>query len=186
MNIDILKEHQQLHKGVGRSFFHTYRLFLTRKGGSHMAFRETVYIEAPVETVFAVTTDFEQAPLIMDNVIRTEKVTEGPIQAGAQVKEFRNIRGREIETILHITEFIPSQKYTVKSESAGMTIEYQYQFLATEGGTTVDFKGTIRSKGIKNMLIKPFFEKILKKEDENHLVRLKEYVEQPKTEEIPD
>ena len=147
-----------------------------------MAFRETAYIEAPLETVFAITTDFEHAPLIMDNVIRTEKVTEGPMQAGTQVKEFRNVRGREIETILHITEFIPHQKYTVTSESAGMTVEYEYQFLAKEDGTTVNFKGTIRSKGLKNTLIKPFFEKILKKEDENHLVRLKEYIEQQKTE----
>lgn len=147
-----------------------------------MAFRETIYIEAPVETVFAITTDFEQAPLIMDNVIRTEKVTEGPMQTGTQVKEFRNVRGREIETILQVTEFIPNQKYTVTSESAGMTMVYEYHFLAKEEGTTVNFKGTIRSKGLKNALIKPFFEKILKKEDENHLVRLKEYIEQHKTE----
>ena len=147
-----------------------------------MAFRETTYIEAPLETVFAITTDFEHAPLIMDNVIRTEKVTEGPMQAGTQVKEFRNVRGREIETILHITEFIPHQKYTVTSESAGMTVVYEYHFQAQEGGTTVNFTGTIRSKGLKNTLIKPFFEKILKKEEENHLVRLKEYIEQHKTE----
>ncbi|MCM3609655.1 SRPBCC family protein [Planococcus sp. MERTA32b] len=151
-----------------------------------MAFKETIYIEAPVEAVFAVATDFEYASKVMDTVVKAEKVTEGPMQAGTQIKELRNIRGRAVETILHVTEFIANQKYTVKSESGGMTIEYQYDFLAEENGTTVNFKGTIRSKGLRNMLIKPFFEKILKKEDENHLTSLKEYIEQPETEGISD
>ena len=73
-----------------------------------------------------------------------------------------------------------NQTYTVKSESGGMTVVYQYQFSANEDGTTVDFTGSIKSKGLKNAFIRPFFEKILKKEDENHLLRLKEYIEQEK------
>lgn len=151
-----------------------------------MAFKETISIEAPVETVFAVATDFEYASKVMDTVVKAEKITDGPMQAGTQIKELRNVRGRAVETILHVTEFIANQKYTVKSESGGMTIEYQYDFLAEENGTTVNFKGTIRSKGLRNMLIKPFFEKILKKEDENHLTSLKKYIEKPETEEISD
>ncbi|RAZ81517.1 SRPBCC family protein [Planococcus halotolerans] len=146
-----------------------------------MAFKESVYIDAPVETVFAIITDFEQAPKIMDNVIKAEKLTEGTLQVGTQIKETRNVRANEIVTVLHVIEFIPNQKYTVKSESGGMTVIYQYQFLANENGTTVDFTGSIKSKGLKNAFIRPFFEKILKKEDENHLVRLREYIEQEKT-----
>ncbi|QHJ69788.1 SRPBCC family protein [Planococcus halotolerans] len=146
-----------------------------------MAFKESVYIDAPVETVFDITTDFEQAPKIMENVVKTEKMTEGPLQVGTQVKETRNVRANEIVTVLHVIEFIPNQKYTVKSESGGMTVVYQYQFSANEDGTTVDFTGSIKSKGLKNAFIRPFFEKILKKEDENHLLRLKEYIEQEKT-----
>lgn len=146
-----------------------------------MAFKESVYIDAPIETVFAIITDFEQAPKIMDNVIKAEKLTEGTLQVGTQVKETRNVRANEIVTVLHVIEFIPNQKYTVKSESGGMTVVYQYQISANEDGTTVDFTGSIKSKGLKNAFIKPFFEKILKKEDENHLLRLKEYIEQEKT-----
>ena len=147
-----------------------------------MAFKESVYIDAPVETVFAITTDFEQSPLIMETVIKTEKLTEGPIQEGTQVKEVRNVRGREIETVLVVSEFVPHQKYSVKNDSTGMTVEYRYEFAAKEGGTTVDFTGSIHSKGLKNALIKPIFEQILKKEDKDHLIKLKDYIEQEKTE----
>ncbi|WP_394189950.1 SRPBCC family protein [Paenisporosarcina quisquiliarum] len=145
-----------------------------------MAFKETVFINAPVEKVFAITTDFEHAPFIMENVVKTEKLTEGPMQVGTRVKEVRNIRGKEVDTVLVISEFIPNQKYTVKSENFGMTVEYQYRFLAQEIGTTVDFNGLIHTKGLKNALIKPLFEMILKKEDKDHLVKLKQYIEQHK------
>lgn len=146
-----------------------------------MAFKESVYIDAPVETVFDITTDFEHAPSIMETVIRTEKLTEGPMQEGTQVKEVRNVRAREIETILTVSEYVPHQNYTVTSESAGMTVEYRYAFTAKEGGTTIDFMGSVQSKRLKNVLIRPIFERILKREDKDHLVRLKDYIEQQKT-----
>lgn len=142
-----------------------------------MAFKETVFIDAPVETVFAITTDFTQAPLIMENVVKTEMLTEGPMQVGTRVKEVRKIRGKEAETVLIVSEFIPNQKYTVKNENSGMTVVYDYHFMAQENGTTVDFVGMIHAKGLKNALIKPLFEKILKKEDKDHLLRLKQYIE---------
>lgn len=145
-----------------------------------MAFKETIYIDAPVETVFNITTDFEQAPKIMDTVVKTEKLTEGPMQAGTQVKELRNVRGRGVETILNVAEFIPNQKYIVTSDSAGMMVEYKYHFRAEDGGTVVDFTGSIHSKGMKNFLIRPLFERILKKEDKDHLVKLKAYIEEQK------
>ncbi|HSJ37328.1 MAG TPA: SRPBCC family protein [Planococcus sp. (in: firmicutes)] len=145
-----------------------------------MAFKESVYIDATIETVFDITTDFEHAPLIMETVIRTEKLTDGPMQAGTEVKEVRNVRGREIETVLVVSEYVPHQKYSVKSDSAGMTVVYRYEFTAKDGGTTIDFTGSIQSKGLKNALIRPMFERILKKEDKDHLVKLKEYIEQQK------
>ena len=145
-----------------------------------MAFKESVYIDAPVETVFDITTDFEHAPSIMETVIRTEKLTDGPMQAGTEVKEVRNVRGREIETVLVVSEYVPHQTYSVKSDSAGMTVVYRYEFAPKEGGTTIDFTGSIQSKGLKNALIRHMFERILKKEDKDHLVKLKDYIEQQK------
>lgn len=114
--------------------------------------------------------------------MKTEKLTEGPMQVGTKIKEVRNVRGKEIETVLVVSEFIPHQIYTVKSDSSGMTVKYKYEFTVKEDGTTVDFVGSIQSKGLKKTLIKLLFERILKKEDKGHLIRLKEYIEQQKTE----
>jgi len=142
-----------------------------------MAFKETIHINAPVETVFEVTTDFKHAMSIMDNVVKIEILTDGPIQVGTRVQEVRKMRGIEAETVLVVTEYIPNQKYAVKSEDSGITVEYHYLFNAKANGTSVNFNGLIHTKGVKNYLLKPLIEMVLKKEDKNHLVQLKEYIE---------
>jgi hypothetical protein len=55
-----------------------------------MAFIKEVYIEASVETVFNVASDFNNSVFIMDNVVGIELLTEGPIQKGTKVKELRD------------------------------------------------------------------------------------------------
>ena len=143
-----------------------------------MAFMKEVYIEASVETVFNVASDFNNSVFIMDNVVGIELLTEGPVQKGTKVKELRDVRGRTIESILVFTEYVANQKYSVTSENNGIFIEYHYSFHPQESGTVVNFEGFIRTKGFKNALLKPIVTAIIKKEDGDHLDRLKEFIEQ--------
>jgi len=143
-----------------------------------MAFIKDVYIDASVETVFKVASDFNNSVFIMDNVVGIELLTEGPVQKGTKVKELRDVRGRTIESILVFTEYVANQKYSVTSENNGIFIEYHYSFHPQESGTVVNFEGFIRTKGFKNALLKPIVTAIIKKEDGDHLDRLKEFIEQ--------
>ena len=143
-----------------------------------MAFIKEVYIDASVETVFKAASDFNNAVFIMDNVVGIELLTEGPVQKGTKIKEVREVRGRTIESILVFTEYVANQKYSVKSENNGIFIEYHYSFHPQESGTVVNFEGFIRTKGFKNTLLKPIVTAIIKKEDGDHLDRLKEFIEQ--------
>jgi len=143
-----------------------------------MAFIKEVYIDASVETVFKAASDFNNSVFIMDNVVGIEMLTEGPVQKGTKVKEVREVRGRTIESILVFTEYVANQKYSVKSENSGIFIEYHYSFLPQESGTVVNFEGFIRTKGFKNTLLKPIVTAFIKKEDGDHLNKLKEFIEQ--------
>jgi hypothetical protein len=142
-----------------------------------MAFIKEVYIDASVETVFNVASDFNNSVFIMDNVVGIEMLTEGPVQKGTKVKEVREVRGRTIESILVFTEYVANQKYSVTSENNGIFIEYHYSFHPQESGTVVNFEGFIRTKGFKNTLLKPIVTAIIKKEDGDHLDKLKEFIE---------
>ncbi|MDX1805626.1 MAG: SRPBCC family protein [Paenisporosarcina sp.] len=143
-----------------------------------MAFIKEVFIDASVETVFKTASDFNNSVCIMDNVVGIEMLTEGPVQKGTKVKEIRDVRGRTIESILVFTEYVANQKYSVTSENNGIFIEYHYSFHPQESGTVVNFEGFIRTKGFKNALLKPIVTAIIKKEDGDHLDRLKEFIEQ--------
>ena len=143
-----------------------------------MAFIKEVYIDASVETVFKAASDFKNSVFIMDKVVGIEMLTEGPVQKGTKVKEVREVRGRTIESILVFTEYVANQKYSVTSENNGIFIEYHYAFHPQENGTVVNFEGFIRTKGFKNALLKPIVTAIIKKEDGDHLDRLKEFIEQ--------
>lgn len=143
-----------------------------------MAFTKEVYIDASVETVFKAASDFNNSVFIMDNVVGIEMLTEGPVQKGTKVKEVREVRGRTIEYILVFTEYVANQKYSVKSENNGIFIEYHYSFHPQDRGTVVNFEGIIRTKGFKNTLLKPIVTAFIKKEDGDHLNKLKEFIEQ--------
>ncbi len=140
--------------------------------------QDSVIISKPVEEVFAFASDMDNSTKIMENVVAIEKLTEGPLQVGSKFKETREIRGRQASSIIEFTEYVPSERYVVKSEANGLKVVYHYDFKPTvEGGTKVKFQGDIYTSGIIMKLTKPIIRKILKKEDGDHLNQLKRLME---------
>lgn len=148
-----------------------------------MAFKLVTTIDAPLEEVFAFMTDPKNAPGIYDYVVKTEKVTEGPVQVGTQIKEVKEIRGREITSTLTVLAYTQNDTYAFKNEVNGYTVEYHYTLKPSGEGTTVQFNGILRPKGIKSFFFKPMFERIIKTEDSDHLDRLKKLLEKNEQEE---
>ncbi|MBD1380509.1 DUF3284 domain-containing protein [Metabacillus arenae] len=141
------------------------------------AFADSVFIKAPVDKVFSFAIKPENSVQIMENVIKTEKLTEGPIQVGTKFKETREIRGRKAEAVIECTKFIQNEVYSVKSEAKGLEVTYHYRFKEVDQGTQVDFDCQIKTSGIIMKLTKPLFTKILKKEDGEHLQKMKSMIE---------
>lgn len=140
--------------------------------------QDSVIITKPVEEVFSFAANMDNSTQIMENVVSIEKLTEGPVQVGSKFKETREIRGRKASSIIEFTEFVPNERYVVKSEANGLKVIYYYDFKPTvEGGTKVNFQGDIHTSGIIMKLTKPIIRKILKKEDGDHLKQLKRLIE---------
>ncbi|QFT91004.1 Polyketide cyclase / dehydrase and lipid transport [Bacillus sp. THAF10] len=140
--------------------------------------QDSIVIARPVEEVFSFASNLENATKVMENVVAIEKLTEGPIQVGSQFKETREIRGRKASYVMEFTEFESNKRYSVKSESNGLTVVYHYDFKPTvEGGTKINFHGDIHTSGFMMKLTKPIIRRILKKEDADHLPQLKRLLE---------
>ncbi|KMJ59250.1 hypothetical protein AB685_09375 [Bacillus sp. LL01] len=140
--------------------------------------QDSVIISKPVEEVFSFASNLDNSTQVMENVVAIEKLTDGPLNVGSKFKETREIRGRKASSIIEFTEYIPNERYAVKSETNGLKVIYYYDFKPTvEGGTKVHFQGDIHTSGIIMKLTKPIIRKILKKEDGDHLNQLKRLIE---------
>ncbi|WP_226581773.1 SRPBCC family protein [Halobacillus litoralis] len=143
-----------------------------------MAFMDqSIIIKKPVEEVFAMATDFRNSPHIMDAVVKVELLSEGPVREGYSFKETREIRGRKVSSTINVTSYEKDKQYSVRSVQYDLDLRYHYTFTQTKDGTRVDFKGELYTQGLRNSLMKPLIKRIIKKEDQDHLSRLKKFIE---------
>ncbi|MFD2923614.1 SRPBCC family protein [Halobacillus naozhouensis] len=143
-----------------------------------MAFLERdVLIHKPIDEVFAAATDFSKSPEMMETVVEVEPLTEGPVREGYQFKEVREIRGRKSASIIKVTEYEHNKCYSVRSDQHGIDLRYHYTFAETTEGTRIEFIGELDTKGLRNTLMKPLIKMIIKKEDADHLDKMKTLLE---------
>ncbi|GIN63142.1 hypothetical protein J27TS8_31350 [Robertmurraya siralis] len=140
-------------------------------------FQSSIIIERPVAEVFEYLITLENITDIMPNVVKLEKLTEGPIKKGTKLLETRNVRGRETKAEIEIIEYEPNRVYTTESVAGGITITYKYLFEAIEEGTQAQFEADVKIKGLFSFFSRRALVKILKQEDGYLLRYLKEEVE---------
>lgn len=139
-------------------------------------FQSSIIIQRPVKEVFDYALNPDNIPNIMPNVVKLEKLSEGPIDKGTKFLETRNIRGREAKAEIEITEFELYKTYTTKSVAGEITIVYKYSFDSIEEGTQVQFEANVHIRGLFSFFSRRALVKILKQEDGYLLQYLKEEI----------
>lgn len=139
-------------------------------------FELNTFIARSPGEVFDFLINGENASKIIDSVVSMDKLTEGPVGVGTRYRETRLMKGKEQQTELEIAAFEPGRKYAMKNVTEGITTTYHYHFHPDSGGTRVELICEIEGNGLKKLIL-PVVASILKKEDGDHLERLKEAVE---------
>ena len=145
------------------------------------ALNQTMVIDRPIETVFAMATDMERSPQIMDQVEQVEKLTKGPVAEGTKYQEVRNLGGRRVQSTQEVIEFVPTESYAVLSEQNGVRIEFRYTFKSQGESTYVTFDGKVQTSGFIRSLFKGMVVRMISKEELFHLQKLKKYIEKEET-----
>lgn len=140
-------------------------------------FKSSVIIERPIKEVFEYMIGMENVSEIMPNVVKMEKITDGPLQPGTKFMETRMIRGREMQNEIELIEYQENRSYATKSEINGLGTIYRYDFQEIEEGTQVQFEAEVQTKGLWMKLTKKFIVDMIKKEDGFQLKYLKEEME---------
>ncbi len=112
----------------------------------------------------------------MENIQSTEKVTDGPVRVGTRFRETRLINGKPEVSELEIVRYEPDRVISVANETQGIRVVYDYVLDEVEGATRIDWTCTVTAQGLKKAMV-PMVVGIMKREDGDHLQKLKEALE---------
>jgi len=135
------------------------------------------WVARPPQDVFDFIAASENAPKIAQSVKSMVKLTDGPVRIGTRYHEIRVVNGKEQQAELEIVEFEPPRKYSMRNVTEGVETVYRYNFQPERDGTRIDLVCEVRAKGIKKLIL-PMLVSFLKKEDGDHLQKLKKVLEE--------
>ena len=139
-------------------------------------FNATEWISRPPKEVFDFIAAYENAPKVVPSVQSIVKLTEGPVREGTRYRETRLMQGKEQSAELEVIAYERDQKYAVKNVTEGIVIVYRYAFHPEGSGTRVNLVCEVQAGGLKKLML-PLVASILKKEDVDHLQRVKKSIE---------
>lgn len=141
-----------------------------------MAFQFTEHIDRSPQEVFAVLADPTSAVEYVEGVVKSAKVTDGPLAVGSVIEETRRVKSKEATGQLRIVALDPPTAFAVASEAEGITATYLYRLHPDGNGTRIEWTCELAAGGLRRMML-PLVAAITKKEDGDHLARLKAYIE---------
>ena len=94
-------------------------------------------VAATPERTFGVFADFENCADYISGIIKSEVLTDGPIDVGSRFRETRRMFGREASEEMEITIFDPPNAYSLRAFSHGTEYRTRFEFTPEEGGTRV-------------------------------------------------
>ena len=140
-------------------------------------FNMSEWVARPPKEVFDFITTSENASKIVQSVTSLVKLTDGPVRVGTRYRETRLMGGKEQQAELEIVEFEPTQKYAMQNVTSGIETVYRYNLQPERDGTRINLVCEVKAKGIKKLML-PLVVSILKKEDGDHLQRVKKVLEE--------
>jgi len=90
-------------------------------------FSSSVEIDAPPDRVFALVDNLEDWPQWIPSIKRIEKVTEGPLKAGSQIR----VTAKSVITttfLMTVIDFVPGQRGVMQGELLGTKMTRYYTF----------------------------------------------------------
>lgn len=139
-------------------------------------FEMNEWIARTPQEVFDFITASENAPKVVSSVVSMVKLTEGPVGVGTRYRETRLMNGKEHFAELEVVAYGPYRQYAMKNVTEGIETIYHYNFQPEKDGTRIDLVCEVKASGVKKLML-PMVVSILKKEDGDHLQRLKQAME---------
>ncbi|MDU0313120.1 SRPBCC family protein [Phycicoccus sp. M110.8] len=107
-----------------------------------------VWIDRPVEEVYAYTVDLDRWPQWRSDVVGGELLTEGPMRVGSQARGLALVLGRTVPIDVEVTVLQPGSAFGYRPTRGPLRTNNLYTFESQQGGTLVVLTDEIRLKGV--------------------------------------
>jgi uncharacterized protein YndB with AHSA1/START domain len=135
----------------------------------------TVHLNRPVEQVFAFLMDTTRLTTWQTNLIKIDKITEGPLRLGSRFREVRRVGRKASEIQGEITAFEPNKRFETKTlTKPHVTVSYLLE--PEQGGTRVKHRFVMLTSGLMRLL-EPLIASTIKKESVSDFETLKRLLE---------
>ncbi len=131
-------------------------------------------INAPIDSIFAAVADIENLPATNKDIKSIEFLTEQRSGVGTRFRETRVMKGKQHITELEVTEYQPSQRLRMVTDSHGTVWDTVFTISAA-GELTIDMDA--RAHKLLPKLLNPILKGMFRKGIEQHLDALKNHLE---------
>jgi uncharacterized protein YndB with AHSA1/START domain len=137
---------------------------------------------APPGRVFAAITDMDSWHKWMQNLVRIEKLTEGPFAKGSQWREVRKMFGKEAAEVFEVTALEPGKSMELhvdgkKGASGRGEYRFRYEFSGSAGKTTMRMHGSITGMGCMGAVFGWMFKGMFRKQIAKDHAALRKHIE---------
>ena len=135
----------------------------------------SIQLSRPVDQVFAFLADPRNLPTWQSNLIEIEQLSEGPLRAGAHIREVRRIGQRSSENRAEVQVFEPNKRLALKTTTRPQ-VTVSYSVDAENGGTRLQYKFVMLTSGLMRLL-EPLIAGAIKKQSDQDFEKLKHVLE---------
>ena len=139
-------------------------------------FELSEWVAKSPEEVFNFLTDTRNASKLNPGIQHMEKLTDAPLGIGTRYRETRIVNGKQAQAELEVVQYDPPRTYAMMNEAGGIQTSYTYTLTPERNGTRIDLQAEVKAGGLKKVMA-PMVVSILKREDGDHLTRLKHALE---------
>jgi uncharacterized protein YndB with AHSA1/START domain len=114
-------------------------------------FTETIEIAEPVDKVFSFISNLENTPRWNDDIVKTKKMSPGPIQEGTVFRQYRDGPGGAGEVVA-IRLHAPPERLELQARLADSPAQVTYELDALDGGTQITTEIELEPKGVMKLI----------------------------------
>lgn len=149
------------------------------RAGSRKAKRVEVrvWIDRPVQDVFAYVTSLDQWPEWRRDVVGGRVLTEGDLRVGSRAQGLAKVLGRTITIDVVVTALEPGAAFGYRPVKGPLLTDNLYTFGSQDGGTLVTLTDNIGLEGVARVLL-PVMPRLVRSAYRKNLTGLKAIMEE--------